>query len=71
MDFVRDALSDGQKFRSLNIVDDYNRGCLAMEVDTSIPGVRVVRVLERLRELLGLAEVLVSDNGPGVGCLGL
>jgi putative transposase len=64
MDFVSDALADGRKFRSLNIVDDYNRECLAAEVDTSISGTRVVRVLERLRELRGLPEVLVTDNGP-------
>lgn len=64
MDFVCDALTDGRKFRSLNIVDDYNRECLAAEVDTSIPGARVVRVLERLRDRRGLPEVLVSDNGP-------
>jgi putative transposase len=64
MDFVSDALTDGRKFRSLNIVDDYNRECLAAEVDTSLPGARVVRVLERLRELRGLPQVLVMDNGP-------
>ena len=60
MDFVSDALTDGRKFRSLNLVDDYNRECLAAEVDTSIPGARVVR----LRERRGLPGVLVTDNGP-------
>ena len=64
MDFVTDALNDGRRFRSLNIVDDYNRRCLATEVDTSLPGGRVVRVLKRLGELEGLPEVLVMDNGP-------
>ena len=64
MDFVADALNDGRRFRSLNIVDDYNRRCLATEVDTSLPGGRVVRVLERLRELEGLPETIVMDNGP-------
>jgi len=64
LDFVSDALTDGRKFRSLNIVDDYNRECLAAEVDTSIPGARVVRVLERLRERRGLPQLLVMDNGP-------
>ena len=59
-----DALNDGRRFRSLNIVDDYNRRCLAAEVDTSIPGGRVVCVLERLRELEGLPEIIVMDNGP-------
>ncbi len=64
MDFVSDALTEGRKFRSLNIVDDFNRECLAAEVDTSIPGARVVRVLERLGELRGLPGILVTDNGP-------
>jgi len=64
MDFVSDGLGDGRKFRSLNIVDDYSRECVAAEVDTSIPGGRVVRVLERLGELRGLPEILVTDNGP-------
>lgn len=64
MDFVWDGLGDGRKFRSLNIVDDYSRECVAAEVDTSIPGGRVVRVLERLGERRGLPEVLVTDNGP-------
>jgi putative transposase len=64
MDFISDALSEGRKFRSLNIVDDFNRECLAAEVDTSITGARVVRVLERLGEGRGLPQVLVMDNGP-------
>jgi putative transposase len=64
MDFVSDGLGDGRKFRSLNIVDDYSRECVVAEVDTSIPGGRVVRVLERLNELRGLPAVLVTDNGP-------
>jgi len=64
MDFVSDGLGDGRKFRSLNIVDDYSRECMAAEVDTSIPGRRVVRVLEQLGERRGLPQVLVTDNGP-------
>jgi len=64
MDFVADALTDGRRFRSLNIVDDFNRECLAAEVDTSLPGARVVRVLEQLGERRGLPQVLVTDNGP-------
>jgi putative transposase len=51
MDFMRDTLADGRVFRTLNIVDDYTRECLAIEVDTSLPGARVVRVLERLAGL--------------------
>ena len=45
-------------------MDDYSRECLATEVDTSLPGMRVVRVLEQLGKRRGLPEVLVMDNGP-------
>jgi hypothetical protein len=64
MDFMTDTLADGRGFRTLNIVDDFTRECVAIEVDRSLPGARVVRVLERLAETIGLPQVLVSDNGP-------
>jgi putative transposase len=64
MDFMADTLADGRGFRTLNIVDDFTRECVAIEVDRSLPGARVVRVLERLAETIGLPSVLVSDNGP-------
>jgi len=64
MDFMRDTLADGRVFRTLNIVDDYTRECLAIEVDTSLPGLRVVRVLERLAALGRQPLHIVVDNGP-------
>jgi putative transposase len=64
MDFVHDMLVDGRKFRTLNIVDVYTRECQAIEVDTSLGGARVVRVLERLRKEHGTPERIVMDNGP-------
>jgi putative transposase len=64
MDFVHDTLADGRKFRTLNIVDVYTRECRAIEVDTSLGGQRVVRVLERLKEEHGTPERLMMDNGP-------
>lgn len=64
MDFVSDQLSDGRKFRSLTIVDDCSREAPAIEVDTSLPGKRVTRVLDRLAESRGLPEAIVVDNGP-------
>ena len=64
MDFMADMLADGRAFRTLNIVDDLTRECLAIEVDRSLPGARVVRVLERLRETVGLPTAIVLDNGP-------
>jgi putative transposase len=64
MDFVSDSLSCGRRFRALTIVDCHSRECLALEVDTSLSGERVVRVLERLREARGLPQVIQTDNGP-------
>ncbi len=64
MDFVSDTLASGRSFRTLNILDDYTRECLAIEVDTSLPGERVVRVLDRLIESGHKPETIVVDNGP-------
>jgi len=64
MDYVHDALSDGRTFRCLTLVDDHSRESLAIEVDTSLPGRRVIRVLEQLAELRGLPRGIVVDNGP-------
>lgn len=64
MDFVHDSLIDGRKIKALTIVDNFSRESPAIEVDTSIGGERVVRVLEGLQYSYGLPEVLVMDNGP-------
>jgi putative transposase len=64
MDFVSDGLAHGRRFRCLNVVDDYTRECLAIEVDTSLPVLRVKQVLERLREMRGLPSSITVDNGP-------
>jgi len=64
IDFVSDALGDGRKFRSLTIVDDVTRESLAIEVDTSLPGGRVVRVLEQLGQTRRYPSAIVLDNGP-------
>lgn len=64
MDFMCDSLVDGRRFRLLNIIDDYNRESLYIEVDTSLPSLRVVRVLQRLLEDRGKPESIRVDNGP-------
>ena len=64
MDFVSDGLVDGRRVRCLNIVDDFTKQCLAIEVDTSLPGKRVVNVLQRLAESRGLPKGITVDNGP-------
>lgn len=64
MDFVHDQLAAGRCFRSLTIVEDFTRQCLAIEVDTSLGGARVVEVLERLALQIGLPKTITTDNGP-------
>jgi putative transposase len=64
LDFMSDQLADGRVFRTLNIVDDFTRECRAIEVDTSLTGRRVARVLDRLCAEYGVPAALVMDNGP-------
>ena len=64
MDFMCDSLVDGRRFRLFNIIDDYNRESLAIEVDTSLPAQRVIRVLERLLETRNKPASIRVDNGP-------
>ena len=64
MDFVHDRLINGRWFRSLTNVDDFTRECLAIEVDTSLTGVRVVEVLTQLAHTRRLPPTIVVDNGP-------
>lgn len=61
---MSDTLPSGRRFRCLTLVDDYGRECPAIEVDTSLPGARVVEMLKRLAAEHGLSDVLVCDNGP-------
>jgi putative transposase len=63
-DFMSDCLYPNTRFRLFNVIDDYNRESLAIEVDTSLRSTRVVRVLERLKETRGLPDVIRVDNGP-------
>lgn len=63
MDFITDSLADGRKLRALVIVDDFTRECLAIEVDTSLSGERVVRVLRQLAEVRGLPDAILQDKG--------
>jgi len=64
MDFLSDALVSGRRLRTLNIVDEYTREALAIEVDTSLPGLRVVRTLEHLRAMGRKPQQIVTDHGP-------
>lgn len=64
MDFMSDSLQSGQRFRTLNILDDFNREVLHIEIGTSLPSLRVVRLLEELKEWRGLPGQIRVDNGP-------
>ena len=64
LDFLQDALASGRKLRVLSIIDVFTREALALEVDTSLPGTRVVRVLDRLLGEREQPTQLVLDNGP-------
>jgi len=64
MDFMHDQLADGRAFRLFNVIDDFNREALGIEVDFSLPSERVVRSLEQIIEWRGLPSVIRCDNGP-------
>ncbi|WP_229368450.1 IS3 family transposase [Fibrisoma limi] len=64
MDFMQDGLANGVQFRSLNIIDDYNREALAITLDTSLSSKRVIRELDQLIAWRGAPEKIRGDNGP-------
>jgi putative transposase len=64
LDFMSDSLASGRAFRTLNILDDFNREVLWIEVDTSLPAERLVRILETLIAWRGCPTQIRMDNGP-------
>lgn len=64
IDFMHDALVCGRRFRTFNVVDDFNREALAIEIDLNIPAQRVVRVLDRIVANRGYPLKMRMDNGP-------
>ena len=64
MDFMHDALTDGRGFRVFNVIDDYNREALTVEIDFSLPAQRVIRSLNQLIECRGKPVQVRCDNGP-------
>jgi putative transposase len=64
MDFMHDRLEDGRAFRLLNVIDDFNREGLGIEVDFFLPAERVIRALDQLIEWRGQPRVIRCDNGP-------
>lgn len=64
MDFMSDSLTDGRTIRTFNVIDDYNREGLAIDVDLSLPSARVIRSLEQVIEWRGKPAAIRCDNGP-------
>src|SRR5690606_33363554 len=64
MDFMHDQLADGRSFRLLNVIDDFNRERLGIEVDLSLPAERVIRSLEQIIKWRGKPKAIRCDNGP-------
>jgi putative transposase len=64
MDFMSDALTDGTKIRSFNIVDDYNKEALTLDISTSLPTTRVIKSLTQIIEQKGKPKIIRCDNGP-------
>lgn len=64
MDFMSDCLRSGRRFRTFNVLDDFNRAILGIEIDTSLPSQRIIATLNRLVEWHGKPRTLRMDNGP-------
>ena len=65
MDFMHDSLEDGRNLRLFNVIDDFNREALGIEVDFSLPSERVIRALKQIIAWRGKPQVIRCDNGPG------
>ncbi len=61
-DFINDQCATGRRFRVLSLIDTCTRECLALEVDTSLPAARVVRVLDAVASLRGTPDAITVDN---------
>lgn len=64
MDFMHDQLADGRSIRLFNVIDDFNREALGIEVDLSLPSERVIRSLRQIIEWRGKPSAIRCDNGP-------
>lgn len=64
MDFMHDSLENSRQYRLLNVIDDFNREGLGIEVDFSLPAMRVIRVLDEIIAWRGKPKAIRCDNGP-------
>jgi putative transposase len=64
LDFMRDTLYSGRVFRTLNVIDEANRGGLGIDIAVSIPAARVIVFLAQMIDLHGRPGAIRCDNGP-------
>jgi len=64
MDFMHDSLENGRKYRLFNVIDDFNREGLGIEIDFSLPAGRIIRSLDQIIEWRGKPQSIRCDNGP-------
>jgi len=69
-DFMTEALAGGKRFRTFNVIDDFNREARHIEIDTSIISARLVRDFEQLHENHGLPKTIRTDNVPSAEFIG-
>ncbi|MBL7838127.1 MAG: IS3 family transposase [Bacteroidetes bacterium] len=64
MDFMSDALANGSKIRTLNIIDQYNRKCVSIEIERSFPSRKVIEAVKKAIHEHGKPKGIRTDNGP-------
>lgn len=64
IDFMSDALSNGRRIRTLNIIDPYNRKCLGIHIRHNLPTTQVIQYLTQIIETVGKPASIRTDNGP-------
>lgn len=64
MDFMSDALIDGRRIRTLNVIDHYNRQCMGIKIAFNMPARAVIKEMEKIIEKYGKPERIRTDNGP-------
>jgi len=64
IDFMSDALTSGRKFRTLNVLDDFNRECLGIKISNCLPARCVIEYLDFISQFRGYPKKIRVDNGP-------
>ena len=64
IDFMSDALCCNRRFRTFNVIDDYNRECLGIKASLSLPAISVTTYLDEIAEIRGYPNIIRTDNGP-------